>query len=113
MQRRPNTRNPEEELQQITRVRLPQGKEIFGIVEQRLGASRMNVRCLDGATRICRIPGRFKKNLWVRTGDVIVVEPWEHGGDTKGDVVYKYRPIQVLWLKQKGYLKKLDDFQEF
>jgi translation initiation factor 1A len=104
----------QEKLQQeIARIRLPRGKQVLGIVEQRLGGSRMNVKCLDGKTRICRIPGRMKRHLWVREGDVIIVEPWEFGGDDKGDVIYKYRKSQVQFLKKKGYLKQIEDLEEF
>ena len=39
------------------RVRLPKGKEIVGIISQRLGGSRMYVSCMDGKTRNCRVPG--------------------------------------------------------
>ena len=99
--------------QQINRIRLPRGKQSMGIVDQRLGGSRMNVRCLDGRTRICRIPGRMKRFLWVREGDVVIVEPWELGGDDKGDIVYKYTKSQVQFLKRKGYLEKIEDFEEF
>jgi len=99
--------------QQITRIKLPRGKQTFGILEQRLGASRTRVRCLDGKSRICRIPGRLKRRLWVRQGDLVIVEPWEFGGDEKGDIIYKYRPMQVTWLRRKGYLKELASFEEF
>lgn len=100
-------------LSEITRVRLPRDKETLGIVEQRLGGSRMYVRCLDGKTRNCRIPGRLKKGLWVREGDIVIVEPWEFGGDEKGDVIFKYRPNQALFLRKQGHLKILDDIEEF
>jgi len=104
----------QEKLQQeITRIKLPRPPQVFGIVEQRLGASRMKVRCLDGKERNCRIPGRMKRYLWVREGDVIIVQPWEFGGDEKGDVIYKYTKPQVSYLKRKGYLKKLEEFEEF
>src|SRR3989339_1383639 len=98
-----------EEIEQmeIRRTVMPQGREVFGILEQRLGGSRNKVRCLDGKTRVCRIPGRLKRRLWVREGDIVIVEPWEYSGDDKGDVIYKYKPIQVGLLDQKGYLKKL------
>ncbi|MAG53059.1 MAG: translation initiation factor eIF-1A [Nanoarchaeota archaeon] len=99
--------------QEISRVKLPKGKQSLGIVDQRLGASRMRVRCLDSKARICRIPGRLKRRLWVREGDLVLVEPWEFEGDEKGDVIFKYRPSQVDWLKKKGYLKKLEDIEEF
>ena len=32
---------------QVIRVRLPQRNEVLGIVQQRLGGSRMRVLCLD------------------------------------------------------------------
>ena len=96
--------------QPLLRVRLPQGKEILGIVQQRLGASRMRVSCLDGKERIFRIPGRLRRRLWVREGNVVIVEPWELGGDKSGDVVYKYRSkAEVNFLKKKGYLKNIEE----
>jgi translation initiation factor 1A len=95
------------------RVKLPRDKEVLGIVEQRLGASRMRVRCFDGKTRICRIPGRLKRSLWVRAGDIVLAEPWELGGDTKGDIIYKYRHAQIDILKKKGLLKAQEEFTEF
>lgn len=106
--------SPEEQAaQDIKRIKLPKPPETFGIVEQRLGGSRMTIRCLDGKTRICRIPGRLKRRLWVREGDFVIAEPWELGGDEKGDIIFKYRPAQVSFLKRKGYLKQLEDFEEF
>ena len=103
----------EEMQQQLQRLMVPRGSQCFGIIEERLGASRLKVRCLDGKTRVCRIPGRLKRKLWVRPGDIIIVEPWEFGGNEKGDVLFKYSPTQVQYLKRKGLLKQLDEFEEF
>ena len=107
-----NTFTPEQP--QIMRVRLPRGKQSIGVVETRLGGGRMRVRCYDGFTRVCRIPGGLKRGLWVRESDVVLVEPWEYGGNEKGDVIYKYRPAQVSWLRRKGYIKEVTvDLEEF
>ena len=95
---------------QVVRVRIPKGKEILGVVQQRLGGSRMRVQCLDGKERICRIPGRLRRALWVREKNIVIIQPWELGGDAKGDVVYKYRSkAEVAFLKRKGFLKNLED----
>lgn len=99
--------------EQFERVRLPRPPEMLGILDQRVGGSRMKVRCMDGRVRLCRIPGKLKRRLWVREGDVLIVQPWEFEGDIKGDVVYKYRPVQVSFLKRKGHLENLMDFEEF
>ena len=103
----------EQEMMEIRRIKMPKNGQVFGILEQRLGASRNKVRCLDGRTRVCRIPGRLKRGLWVREGDLLLVEPWEHSGDEKGDIIFKYRPTQVAYLRKKGVLKTLDEFEEF
>ena len=103
MNKKSNKEDQEEQI--ITRVRLPRGEEMIGIIEQRLGGNKMLVNCLDGKTRNCRVPGRLKRKLWLRPGDVVIVEPWELDKN-KGDIIFKYKPNQVEWLKNKGYLKK-------
>ncbi len=86
------------------RVKLPRGKEVIGIITQRLGASRMHVSCMDGKTRNCRVPGSKRRGLWLREGDAIIIEPWEFDDD-KGDVLFKYKPIEIEKLKKMGLLK--------
>ncbi len=92
--------------QEVVRVRLPRGKEVLGILEQRLGAARVLIRCLDGKSRNCRVPGRLKRKLWLREGDVVLVEPWEFDNE-KGDVIFKYNPAAIDRLKRKGFLKNI------
>lgn len=104
---------PVEGQEGFVRLRLPRGNQVLGVLEQRLGGSRMRVRCMDGKTRICRVPGRLKKKLWVREGDILMIEPWQLGGDAKGDVVYKYKPNQVDKLRREGHLKQLEKIEEF
>jgi translation initiation factor 1A len=106
-------RPQETEEEQIQRVKLPRGNETIGLLVARLGGSRCRVQCLDGKERICRIPGRLKRSLWVRESDIVIVEPWEFGGEDKGDIIFKYRPVQVKWLKNKGYLDELENIDEF
>jgi len=98
------------EVESIGRVRMPRGKEVMGILEQRLGASRILIKCFDGKTRTCRVPGRLKRELWLREGDIVIVQPWEYQSDEKGDVIYKYSKAAVQWLKSKGYIKIEEEF---
>ena len=111
--RKDNLSQEEIQQQEISRIKLPRDNQVLGVLEQRLGGSRMRVKCLDGKTRICRIPGRLKRKLWVRESDIVIVEPWEFSGDDKGDVIYKYTPTQVQWLKSRGHLKKMEETEEF
>jgi len=90
--------------QKITRVPLPKQGEVIGIIEQRLGGNKMMVECLDNKKRNCRVPGRLRRRLWLRPNDIVIIKPWELD-NTKGDILLKYKPNQIDWLKKKGYLK--------
>ncbi len=98
MKEEKNEKNQEE------RVVLPGKNQVIGIVEKRLGGNKMQVECFDGITRVCRVPGRFKRKLWIRPGDVVLVEKWELEED-KGDIIFKYSPAAVEKLKEKGFFK--------
>ena len=90
----------------ITRVRLPRNEELLGVVEQRFGGAKMLIRCTDGKERNCRVPGRLRRKLWLREGDIVLIEPWELDKN-KGDIIFKYNPSAVQWLKNKGHLKEI------
>ena len=94
----------QEEEPKIMRAPLPKDGQVIGIVEQRLGGNKMMVNCLDGKSRNCRVPGRLRRRLWLRPDDVIIVEPWELD-DTKADILLKYKPNQIAWLRKNKYLE--------
>ena len=98
-----------EEPQEFIRVRIPSHGEILGIVKANLGGSRFEVRCIDGFTRICRIPGKYKKRVWVKVDNLVLVTPWEVQSNERGDIIWTYSKAQELWLDRKGYLKKFDE----
>src|SRR3989338_11007068 len=81
--------NPGVEQESLGRVRTPWGKEVLGVVDSRLGFGKMNVICSDKKARICRVPGKYRRSLWVQDGDVVLVEPWQFEGDRKGDIIFK------------------------
>lgn len=59
---------------------------------------------MDGKIRMARIPGKMKKRVWIREGDVVIVVPWDFQDD-KSDVIWRYTGPQVSWLQRKGYLQ--------
>ncbi len=102
-----NNRNHES--QGIGRVRLPKKGQVLGVIEQRVGGGRMIVKCMDGHSRNCKVPGKLKKFLWLREGDVVTVRPQKYEEEKKGDVFYKYRKGHVNWLRKNGYLKDVEE----
>lgn len=91
----------------IERVKLPNKKknEMFATVDAKLGGKHLKLRCVDGISRMGRIPGSMKrkKRNWINEGDIVIAVPWEVQ-DSKADVVWRYSRNQVNWLEKKGYL---------
>lgn len=85
-------------------MRLPSNDEVFGVVEQMVGASRMRVSCKDNKVRLCRIPGKLKRRIWIKEGDIVIVKPWAVQGDEKGDIVWRYTKPQVDRLINRGVI---------
>ncbi|WP_042702289.1 MULTISPECIES: translation initiation factor eIF-1A [Thermococcus] len=97
-----NDKNRTFEGEEVIRVPLPKDNQVFGIVEQALGSGWMDVRCSDGKVRRCRIPGKLRRRMWIKVGDVVIVQPWEVQSDERGDIVYRYTRTQVDWLIRKN-----------
>jgi len=89
----------------VVRVRLPKkwNNEMFGSADLMMGANHIRVRCFDGVTRMGRIKGKIKKRVWIREGDTLIIVPWTFQND-KCDIIYRYLPPQVDWLRKNRYL---------
>ena len=98
----------QQEQQMPSRVRFPRNNELIGIIVQRLGGNRMEVKTTDGKTRNCRVPGRYKRRLWLRPKNIVLIVPWEFD-EKKGDIIYKYNHSEVNQLKKKGILSQLEE----
>jgi len=52
------------------------------------------------------MPTKFRKNVWVKRGDFVVVEPIEEGGKVKAEIVRVLYKDQIKYLKQQGVWPK-------
>jgi translation initiation factor 1A len=95
-----------------TKVRYPKNNEFIGIVEKRLGCSRMTIRKMDGTTCMATIPGRMRKFLWIREGNIVLLKPWEIEKE-KSDLIYKFSRNEIKKLEREGILKNLEQVEEF
>ena len=65
----------------------------------------MMVHCADGKERMCRVPGKIKRRIWVKEGDYVLITPWAVEGDEKADIAFRYTRVQAEQLKARGILK--------
>jgi len=105
---RKKKKKPSGDQEEITRVRLPKESELemFGVVLQLMGGTQVKVHCHDGEERNCRIPGKLKKRVWMRQGDVVIIKLWDFQ-KSKADIVWRFFGNQVEWLKRNGKLEGL------
>lgn len=90
------------------RLRMPYRDhgEMFAVVTKLHGTDQILAMCEDGKERHCRIPGKLKKKVWMREGDVIIVRLWDFQ-PIKADVVWRYLPMQTEKLRRMGALEKM------
>ena len=100
----------------ITRVKFPSKRlgEMFAIVVEILGGERMRVFCEDGKYRIGRIRGKIKKRVWVRRGDLVIVNPWEWETEVKDklgkcEISWRYTRAEISWLERNNKVPKILD----
>lgn len=93
---------------EIKKTRIPRREdlELFGLVMQLHGTDQIKVLAEDGVERMCRIPGKMKKRVWIRENDIVIIRLWDFQ-PIKADIVWRYTGNQVEHLKRKGYLTKL------
>ncbi len=89
--------------------------EQLGRVVEILGNDHMRVQCEDGKTRLGRIRGKIKKRMWIRLGEIVIIQPWDWetantaeedaGGDlAKCDIIWRYQLTQTKQLFRRGIL---------
>lgn len=98
----------EEQDEQGFRLKKPGKGEFIGIVLQRLGGNRMEVKSTDGKTRNARVPGRFKRRFWLRPKDPVIIKPWDDD-DGKADIIFQYKGGQKTQLEKSGILNDIKD----
>jgi translation initiation factor 1A len=99
----------------ITKVDKKDVDQEYGQVTKLLGNCRIEVNCFDGMSRQCHIRGSMRKKVWIKMNDVVLVSIRDFEPN-KGDIIYKYTPGEILFLKKEGEipddLKFGDEFEE-
>lgn len=91
----------------VFRVRTPKDGELLGQVIKILGAGNIQVKCTDGNIRVIRIPGKYRKRMWVRPRDIVAIMP-DYGlrEEVRGELAAKYNINQVRWLIRNNYIEE-------
>ena len=107
-------RQPQSE--SIGRIKFPSRKrgEMFARVIDIYGNDRMRVFCADGVARIGRIRGKIKKRVWIRKGDLVIVNPWDWETPSKdqlekAEISWRYTKSEISWLTRNRKIPEMLD----
>jgi len=85
---------------------LPAEGQVVGVVERLVGAEHAIVKCSDGYSRMCRIPGRMRRRVWIKEGDVVLVAIWDFQPTRKGDIIHRYERDEIKKLVEMNYIPR-------
>lgn len=101
---------------EIKRVKMPYRRngEMFARVIDVYGQERFNVFCEDGKHRLGRVRGKIKKRVWIRKGDLIIINPWEFETEVKDqlekcEISWRYLKREVSYLDRTHRLPEILD----
>jgi len=78
---------------------LPQDDESIVQVVAGRGNNLHEVRSDSGETFLVSMPTKFRKNVWIKRGDFVVVKPIEEGDKVKAEI------LTILYKEQIKYIK--------
>ena len=70
--------------------------------------------CEDSKHRIGRIRGKIKKRVWIRKGDLVIINPWEFETETpdkpgKCEITWRYTRAEISWLERNNKVPEILD----
>lgn len=66
----------------------------YGKVIRMLGDRKVTVALIDGSEILGLIPGKFRKRVWFKTDDIVLVGRREFQND-RVDIIYKYHDYEA------------------
>lgn len=73
---------------------LKEDDQEYGKVTKMLGDRKVTVTLIDGSKILGLIPGKFRKRVWFKTDDIVLVGRREFQND-RVDIIYKYHDYET------------------
>jgi translation initiation factor 1A len=71
---------------------------MYALVVKNMGPA-LEVKCSDGKTLRARIPGKFRKKVWLNAGDIVLLDCPEDFKGVEATVMYKLDPAEIRKLR--------------
>lgn len=80
----------------------------YGLITKALGDAKFECITPDGDVKFASVPGSFRKRVWIRVDDVVLVSIRQFEPN-KVDIIHKYSPDHIKQLMNEGKLKMMED----
>lgn len=85
---------------------LPEGdQEIVKVLAGR-GNNLHEIETATGEKYLVSMPTKFRKNVWIKRGDFVIVEPIEEGDKVKAEIHTILYKDQIKYIKEEGLWPK-------
>ena len=107
----PRNRNVTTEITRRPRIPNYRNDELLGVCTEIFGGAHMSIKAEDGVTYMGLIRGKIQKRLWIRQGDLVLIQPWvgmskpRDGKNPKAHIIWRYTRTQANWLQNHRYIK--------
>ncbi|GIY29979.1 probable RNA-binding protein EIF1AD [Caerostris extrusa] len=81
---------------------LPTKEQQIVRVVKSCGSNLHEVMTCDGKTFIASMPTKFRRNIWVRIADFVVIDPIVEGDKVKGEISRVLLEDQIRYYKKQG-----------
>ena len=88
------------EKQQIVKIKGPRGNNLH------------DVETASGETFIVTMPVKFRKSVWTKRGDFVVVESIDEGNKVKAEIIQILAKDQIRYIKSQNLWPKEFDVEE-
>ncbi|RWS07012.1 NADH dehydrogenase [ubiquinone] 1 alpha subcomplex assembly factor 5-like protein [Dinothrombium tinctorium] len=89
-----------EDPQQIVKVLASRGNNLHLVATE------------SGEQFLVSMPTKFRRNVWIKRGDFVIVEPIEEGDKVKAEIVHILLKHQIKYIKDEGKWPKAFDDQQ-
>lgn len=75
------------------------------------GNNLHEIETSDGETYLVSMPTKFRKNVWIKRGDYVLIQPIEEGEKVKAEIYAILYAEQIKYIQSQGQwwvLKKID-----
>ncbi|XP_078671671.1 putative RNA-binding protein EIF1AD [Branchiostoma floridae x Branchiostoma belcheri] len=81
---------------------LPEGdQQIVRVVASR-GGNLHEVETVNGDHFLASMPTKFRKNIWIKRGDHVIVEPIEEGDKVRAEIQFVLYRDQIKYIIEEG-----------